>query len=253
MESEEQSTQASAPAGAFSRLVGAVVSPRKTFESIAQKPGWWLPVCLIIVVNLILAYGVVQHSHMSAVMQKQFETNPRFSQMTPQQRQHAADIAVRVAYVESYAGALLGTPIVLAILALVFLGAFNIIFGTKIGFGQSFAIGAYAFVPILLKDLLALVMFWAYPPGGGRLRSPSVSSLAAYLPAHSPAWLASVGGKLDVFIFWTIGLLAVGYAAASSKKVRFGGALAVVVVIWLVYVLAAAGLTAGLASMVPRP
>jgi hypothetical protein len=106
---------------------------------------------------------------------------------------------------------------------------------TKIGFGQSFAIGAYAFVPILLKDLLALVMFWAHPPGGGRLRSPSISSLAAYLPAHSPAWLASVGGNLDISIFWTIGLLAVGYAAASSKKVRFGSALAVVVIGWFTF------------------
>lgn len=250
---EEQGGQASTRDGSFSRLVGAVVSPRETFDSIARKPSWVLPVFLIIVVNLIVAFGLFHRGTMRAAMEKQFDASPMYAQLSPQQRKQNIDMALRFAPVAAYARAVLATPIVLAIVALILLGAFNIVFSTKIGFGQAFGIAAFAFVPILLRDFLSLGMVWGRPPGDANLKSLSMSSLNAYLPAHSPVWLASLGGHLDVFTFWTIGLMAVGFAAASSKKVRFGSALAVVVVLWLIYVLGSVGLSASLASMIPKP
>jgi hypothetical protein len=82
---------------------------------------------------------------------------------------------------------------------------------TKIGFGQSFAIGAYAFVPILLKDLLALVMFWAHPPGGG---VSEVHRFPAWPPTCPPTrrrgwrrsaatWTFPFSGQLDCSLLAT--------------------------------------------------
>ncbi len=255
---EEQGGPVAKRDNAFSRVVGAVVSPRETFQSVARKPGWVLPVLLLIVVNLIVGFSVIRTGALRAGMEKQMESNPAIAQMnaqlSPAQRQQNLDLRMRVAPVTTYAGAIVGTPIVLLIVAAVLLGAFNIVFGAGIRFGQSFAVSAYAAMPSLLGGLVSLVLLWVRPPGAVNLQSLSMSSLAAYLPHGAPLWLVSLGGHLDVFTFWTIGLLAVGYAAASSKKkVRFGSALAVVVVVWLIYVLGAVGLTASVASMLPRP
>ena len=67
------------------------------------------------------------------------------------------------------------------------------------------------------------------------------SNLGFLAPPDAKA-LHSLLGSLDVFSFWTMGLLAIGLAAAA--RIRKGQAAGVVVSLWLVYVLAKAGLAA---------
>lgn len=253
MATEGEVTQASSREGSFGRVVGVLVSPRATFESIARKPGWFLPVLLIVLVNLLVAFSVMHRGILRAAMEKQMESSPLSAQMTSQQRDQAAGMAMRLAPIERYVGAIVGTPVVLLIVAAVFLGAFNALFGADIRFAQSFAVSAFASVPSLLRGFASLALVWTRAPANVDLRSLSMSSLAAYLPASPPAWLVTLGAHLDVFTFWTLGLLAIGYAATSSKKARFGGALAVVLTIWVIYVLASVGLVVGAGALVPRP
>ena len=251
MASEGQGVPTSAREGAFSRLIGAVVSPQATFESIARKPGWLLPVVLLVVVNAVVAFSSIRRGYLSAYLEKQAESNPLTAGLTPQQRQPILATQMRVAPVTTYASAIVGTPVGLLIVAAVFLGAFRIGFGAEIKFVQSFSITAYAAVPSILEGLLTLAFLWARPPTGANPHTVAMSSVAAYLPAGAPLWLVSLGAKLDIFALWMLVLLAVGYAAASAKKARFGSALGVVLVVWVVYLLVTVGIVAGVSSLAP--
>jgi hypothetical protein len=251
MGSESQGIPTSARGGASSRLIGAVVSPQATFESIARRPGWLLPVLLLVVVNAAVAFSSIRRGYVSAYLEKQAESSPLTAGLTPQQRQLILATQLRVAPVSTYAFAIVGTPVGLLIVAAVFLGVFRIGFGAEIKFAQSFSITAYAAVPSILRGLVALAFLWARPPTGANPGTASMSSLAAYLPAGAPLWLVSLGVKLDIFALWTLVLLAVGYAAASAKKAPFGSALGVVLGIWVLYLLVTVGLVAGLRSLAP--
>ncbi len=252
MASEAQAVQTSARDGACSRLVGAIVSPRATFESIARKPGWLLPVLLLIVVNAAVGYSTFRTGYLRVSAEKQMEANPAFAGLTPEQRKQDVALGMRFAHVSAIAMPIIVTPIALLIIAVVFLGAFRVSFGAGIKFAQSFAVTAYAAVPSILKGLLNLAVIWARPPSSANvMRNLSFSSLAGYLPAHASPTLTILAGHIDLFTFWMLGLLAVGYAAASAKKARFGSALAVVLVVWAVFVLAHLGLAAIGSSFVP--
>lgn len=234
-----------------SRLIGAVVSPQATFESIARKPGWLLPVLLLVLVNAAVAFSSIRRGYMSAYLEKQAESNPLTAGLTPRQRQLVLATQTRVVPVTIYAFAVVGTPVGLLIVAAVFLSAFRVGFGADIKFAQSFSITAYAAVPLMLRGLVGLAFLWARPPTGANPDTVSMSSVAAYLPGGAPLWLVSLGSKLDMFTLWMLVLLAAGYAAVSAKKARLGSALAVVLVIWIAYLLATVGIAAGIRSLAP--
>ena len=51
-------------------------------------------------------------------------------------------------------------------------------------------------------------------------------------------------GAIDIFSFWDMILLAIGYCAAAPKKLSTGKAFAWIFSVWLIYVLIKVGLTA---------
>jgi Yip1 domain len=238
--------------GAWSRLIGVVVSPRATFESIGRKPSWLLSVLLIVLVNLAATYSQQRRGGLltaqRAAMEQQLKSNPAFSRMTPQQQEQQLKETRRldkgVITGAAYFGVLVGTPVVLLIIAAVLLGAFNVVFRAGIKYAQSLAVASYALVPFLVSSLVSLALIWIRPPGGVPAEGVSVASLATFLPSNAPLWLVGLARSLNAFDLWTLGLLAVGYAAVSLKRVRFGSALALVLSLWGIYLFVMVGLSA---------
>ncbi len=241
MDAEEQAAPGMVPDGAFRRVVGAIFSPRATFESIARKPTWLVPVLLLIALQLCLVASFTYRVGWRQTEEKAQASTSSFRQLTPQQQEQRLEIAIRWAPVAGALGAIIGVPLILVIVAAVSLGVFNVIFGTSIKFSQSFAINAYGGMPGGLRFLLALLIVWVRPPQGVDIQHLVMSNVAAFMPAGAPLWQTTLGSFLDVFALWGIVLMAVGYAAASEKKVRFGGALAVLVALWLAFMLVVAG------------
>jgi hypothetical protein len=247
MASEELNQQNAAETGAFARVIGALVSPRTTFDSIARKPSWLLPFLLLLAINLLLVFSFSHRIGWRSLIEKQLTNNSQFQQLTPAQQQERIARSVKMAPMLGYIGGTVGNIIVLLVIAGIFLAAFNVVFGSGIKFGQSFGIAAHAFMPGILKGLVGLAVVWLRPPEGVNLQNLVMSNVGAFLPAGVPLWLQTLGSALDLFVFWIIALLALGYAAASSsRKVTFGSALAVVVVIWLVFLLGWVGILAAI-------
>lgn len=245
MSNGERVPETAAGAGPMGRLVGALISPRQTFASIAAKPSWLWPVILLIALNVILTFSYGRRVGWRGFMEKQYANSSRFTALSPEQRAQALDRAVRVAPAFGYIGGTVGTGIVLVAIAGIFLGAFNIIFGTTIRFAASFGIVVHAFLPQVLRGLLGLVVVLTKPPEGVDLQNLVASNAGAFLPVGASPWLKVLAGSLDVFSFWTLALLAIGYSAASApKKLSVGSALAVVLALWIVYLAGVVGITA---------
>ncbi len=247
MANEEQNPEAAEEMGSFGRVVGAIVNPRPTFESIARKPSWLLPLLLLLAINLVLIFSFSHRIGWRSIIEKQLANNSQFQQLPPAVQQQRIARALELAPMLGYLGGTAGNVIVLLIIAGIFLAAFNIVFGSGIKFKQSLGITTHAFMPGILKGLIGLAVVWARPPEGVNLQNLVMSNVGAFLPAGLPLWLQTLCNSLDVFVFWMIALLAIGYAAASSsRKVKLGSALAVVVVIWLVFLLGWVGVLAAI-------
>lgn len=235
------------PAG-VGRVIGALLSPRVTFASIVEKPDWLLPLVLLMAIGFATVFSFGHRLGWTAIVTKQLASNSRFELLTTQQQAKAiargAALAPTVAYLETTAGAV----ILMLVIAAIFLAAFNIVFGAKIRFRQSFSIATYGFLPQGIKGILALVVLWARPPEGIDLQNLVMSNAGVFLSSGAAPWLRVLASSIDVFSFWTIALLAIGFAAAGAReKVSTKAALVLVVALWLVYLIVAVGFTAALA------
>jgi hypothetical protein len=245
MPNGEEARETTAGEGSAGRLVGALVHPQSTFASIAAKPSWLLPLILLIALNLALTFTYGRRVGWRGFMEKQYANNARLAELSPQQRAQAINRAVRIAPVAGYIGGTVGTIIILLAIAGLFLAAFNIIFGATIRFEASFGVVVHAFLPQALRGILGLVVVLTKPPEGMDLQNLVASNVGAFLPAGASQWLKVLAGSLDVFSFWTLALLAIGFSAASSpRKLSVGTALAVVLALWVVYLAGAVGFTA---------
>lgn len=247
MANEELNPETAVGTGSFGRVVGAIVSPRPTFDSIARKPTWLLPLLLLIAMNIVLIFSFSHRIGWRAIIEKQMANNSQFQQLPPAEQQMRIARGLKLAPVVGYIGGTVGNVIIILIIATIFLGAFNIVFGSGIKFKQSLGIATYAFMPGLLKGLIGLAVVWVRPPEGVNLQNLVMSNVGAFLPATAPLWLQTLCNSLDLFVFWIIALLALGYTAAgASRKLKFGTALAVVVTIWLVFLLGWVGVLAAI-------
>jgi hypothetical protein len=232
----------------FGRIFGVLFSPKPTFESIVQKPSWVLPLILILVVSLtvIFLFGqrVGWRSFMIRQDQQSARTQKQMEGMTAEQRQNMIDAQTKWAPIITYPAVVLGTFIYAVIIAAVLMLAFNLIYGTKIGFVPSLAIVSHSWVPGIIGGLLAILILFLKDPSTVDLEHLVASNGGAFLGDDSPKWMVTLLTAFDLFIFWNMILMAFGYSAADPKKISFGKALGTVVGVWLIYVIVKVGLVA---------
>jgi hypothetical protein len=73
------------------------------------------------------------------------------------------------------------------------------------------------------------------------------SNAGAFLSDDSPKWLLTLLTSFDIFVFWTMILMALGYSATDPKKLSFGKALTTIFIVWILYIAVKVGLTAAFA------
>jgi hypothetical protein len=73
------------------------------------------------------------------------------------------------------------------------------------------------------------------------LENPVATNLAAVLADDSAKWLVALLKSFDIFTFWTLILLAIGFAATNPKKLKGSKAFTIAFSIWAVYVVLRVG------------
>lgn len=228
-----------APAGMgeFSRITGVFFDPKKTFEDIAKRPTWLIPVLLLIIAGLAVSVTISQRVGWERIVQQSMDTSSRAQQMTPEQRQQAVAMGVKIASIMAYTGVVF-VPVIFVIMAGVLLGVASGIFSAGIRFKQVFAVVCYSSLTGLVSSVLTIVVLHLKNPDEVNVQNALAFNPAAFMDqATSSKFLYSLATSLDLISFWTILLMATGLKAAAGKKLTFGSAVFAVVLPWAVYVL----------------
>ncbi len=229
--------------GEFSRLTGVFFEPTKTFADIAERPRWLVPLVLLILASVVYMILFTQRVGWDGTIRQQMESNPRTAQMSPEQRERAITMGAKFASISAYAGPVVGIPVYDLIVAGVLLGIVAGLMSAPVKFKQVFAVVCYAGLPGVLVAALSIVVMFLKKPEDFNLRNPLAFNPGVFMdPQSSSKFLYSLATSLDLFVIWTILLIAVGLKAAAGKRLSFGGALFAVVLPWAAVILVKASL-----------
>lgn len=228
------------PINSWSRIVGVFFSPKPTFESIVRRPNWVLPVVLLTFASLAVCISINQRINWTDFISQQIEKSPRAAQLSPEQKQQQAAQGAKVAPYFTYV--FVAGPVVFTlIVALVMMGAYNLFAGAGVSYMTSMGIVAHAFLTSLVSSALFVLVLFLKPFGTVDLENPVATNVAAFLPDGVAPWLVKFCNSLDIFSFWTLILLGIGFAAANPKKLQGAKPFAIVFGVWAVYVLVRTG------------
>lgn len=241
-------TPAAPQVSSVGRIFGVIFSPKPTFESIVQRPTWILPLILLCLVSVTVIFVFSQRVGWRPFMERQNQTNARLQKqmesMTPDQREKMLETQTKYAAVFGYVGVVFGTFIGALLVAAVLLAAFNLIAGAKVGFTTSLGIVAHSWVPGIIVGLLGIFIIFLKDPSTVDIQHLVATNPGAFLSDDAPKWQESLLSSFDLFVFWYIILMSIGYSATNPKKISFGKAFGTVVGVWLFYVIVKVGFAA---------
>ncbi len=161
--------------------------------------------------------------------------------VSDEQVQSIVERQQKFAPVFGYAGAVLVPVLITLLVAVVYWGAFRA-FGWDTSYHQALGATSHSFLPGVLGALLLLPLVARQERVDPAAMGDLLRSNLGFLAAPDAKALHSLLGALDIFSFWSLALLTIGFAAAA--KIRRGQAAGVIVTLWAVYVLGKAGFAA---------
>lgn len=223
----------------FGRLIGALVSPTRTFEAIARRPTWVVPLVVLMLLGIGASLLVFQHVDMAEVIAR--DTERQGQELTDEQIEKFAGVAEKF----GIGCVVVAPPVGYLLFALVLMVAFKVI-GGEIGFPASFSVTLHAMMPWAVASILTIpVALGTETFSYEQVKSSTfiASSAAAFAPEGTGPTLLALLASLDLFSLWTLALLVIGFSVAA--KVSKGKAAVTVIALWVVYV----GFKVGMAAL----
>jgi hypothetical protein len=216
----------------FGRLLGALVSPVKTFRSLAERPGFLLAMLVVAFVPLIPALLVLPKVDWEDVAREQIEASG--VDVPAEQMEQQVEITKKIGPIATYT-APFSMSLMLLFIALVMWGAFTLA-GGQPGYKRSLAVTAHAFLPFVVSQLLTIPIVLGMDSVGFedvKTGSYLMSNLGAFAGDSTGPVAMALLSSLDVFTIWTLILLAVGFRFAAGVKATT--AAFTVFGLWLVF------------------
>ena len=234
-----------APQSFVSRLVGVFFSPGETFADIVRKPDFLAPMVLGILATVAFSEIMLSHIGIERIIRFQIANSSRGASMTPDQIDQAVSQGAKIGAIFTHVIGVVAVPVILLVVAAVGFGIVNVVFGAKAKFGTAFAVTAYANLVGVLGGLVGIAVMLFGDPDHFNPAAPVPTALAYFMDqAHTSKALFSLGASLDLFTFWFMGILGVGFSAVTGGKAKSLSVFFAFLVIWAVYVLAKVGLAA---------
>ena len=227
--------------GPLGRITGAFFNPKPTFSDIAQRPSWFAPMVVLLLISIGLSVALAQRTNWVEVSKEQIAKNKfasrQIDNLSDEQKARAYEQAAGRSKVIRYVRGFIGWPLLLLISSGVYLGAFKLLGGARTNYATAFAITTFAHLPIGLKELIAIPVTLLKDPAAIDPENFLASNPAAILGNDLPAWQMVPLAFLDVFGIWALVLTAVGFSAADPKKLPFGKSLGIVFGVWFAFML----------------
>jgi Yip1-like protein len=224
----------------FGRLIGVLVAPVRTFQSIAQRPTWLVALLVLVALGTTVGVLAFQKVDIEAAVRAQIEERSG-GDASAEQVERATEVMGKFGWVIALFGGLVFAPLAYLAVALVFWVVFKLL-GSDLAFPASFSVTLHGLMPGAVGALLAIpVVIGAEEIDLQDLQSGNLllTNLGALAPEGSGAALRSLLSSLDLFSLWSLVLLAVGYAIVG--RVSRATAAWTVTALWILYVLCKAG------------
>jgi hypothetical protein len=220
----------------IARIIGVFATPGETLPEIARRPDILVPLAILLVISLFGGIVMAQKVDFASVAREATAGQPT-RDMSPKQleaQETARHWMVAIWRVSAYCAPVF-SAISLVILAAILLAAFKLM-GGEGEFLQALSVTIYAWYPLLIKGVLALIVLISRKTITLHdIENPVMSNLAFLVNAKQHPIAAAFLGNFDLFSLWTMVLLIIGFAAISGFS-RAKSA-AIVISLWSVKVL----------------
>jgi hypothetical protein len=192
-----------------------ILAPSPTFARLKDKPRPFIPLVVLVLVTLALSYWYVATLDFSWFREHMVAAR---GVTNPEERAAIEHfLTPKTMMWTSGAGAVLGTPVLCALVAVYYLLAGKAL-GTGIGYGKWFGFAVWTSIPRLLTVPLSALQIMT---SGGRLAPEdmnmvSLNYLLLHLPMSSP-WFG-LATNLDLPSLWSMALAFVGLKAWTGRS-----------------------------------
>src|SRR5664279_2854733 len=230
------------PLTEMERVVDTFVAPSKTFTDIRRNASWWVPWLVMSIFGLAMVFVVDKKLGMDTAYENQLRLSPKqmdkYEQAPPDQKATQLRIGGTITRYFAYGSPLL-TIIAAAVFAGVLMATFNFGFGAEVKFKQAIAISMYAFLPSILKTLIATAVVGFGAAESFTFQNQVASNLGGLVDPTTSHFLYAVLVAIDAFTIWTLILTGIGYSCVT--RVKRGTCMGVVFGWWIVVTLVGAG------------
>jgi len=230
-----------APVNHFARLTGIFFSPKETFADIAARPTWIVPTIVLVLFTIIACVSLNQRMDWRQFMTQQIEHDSRSADLSAEQKEQRIEAGAKYAPIFTYVFGIPAPLVLVLLVAGVLLGIYNLTAGANLNYSTALGIVSHAYLPTVVSTVLFLLVLFLKPPGTFNLDNPVATNLGVLVPEDAPKWLMKLGMSIDIFSFWILMLIAVGFAATNPKKLPFSKSLTIAGVSWAIFVLVRVG------------
>ena len=227
--------------GAAARLVGAFISPGRTFAELATSPTFVLALLVMVVLAFAGHFVITPRIDFEATLRTEIADNPQVAERLPEDR--IAETAATQANAAKIWGYTI--PVTVPVMMLVIAGVYFLglkVVGSTAEFRPVFSGVLHATLPssAVAGLLLSVVASRRGSFAAQELESMLKSNVGAFLDPETPEFFMTLARSIDVFNVWLWILLALALAAVG--KVSRGTAAGLVAVVWGLWVIGKAAL-----------
>jgi Yip1 domain len=217
-------------------------APGEAFGKVLKRPAFVAPLLLVVALNLGFTAVWLQKVDLEAFMKARLAESPRTANLSSEQRAEIVAQQTKVVPIFAWLGPLF-VVLVAVIIAGTLVFVFRFFYASEVTFRQGLALTTWASAAtsIVAVPLLLLTLYlkddWTLNPQDVLQANPSLFVERGSISTFLFTLLTS----LDLFSFWLIAMLAVGFGLAARRP--FGSAVWGVAIPWALYVLGKAALS----------
>ena len=202
--------------GAFRALGMIVVAPAETARRLAVERYWVLALLVAAVVSFVTTSVNISRVDIATEMRERLAAQDPHA--TEEDLRTGVEMARGLAKLGGFmSGAI--TPVTILVIAGVLLAAHMGAGGTA-RFSQALSATTHAWVPQSIKSILVMSLMLSTKHVKASTAQTILRSNLGFLAGTGHRTAFTLLSAIDVFDFWTIGLLAAGFAAASRVSFR---------------------------------
>jgi hypothetical protein len=235
-----------APADSFfSRALGVFISPGRAFESIVRRQDFLVPLIIAMVAAFVLGEAMIERIGPEQMVRRSLELSGRAARMSDQQLDVTAHRAAGFTALAGRLAGPIGIPIYLLVIAGVGLFIANLLFSASVNFNTAFSVVCYASLVLQVAVVLGLVMVFMVDPAQFNPGNFVPTTVGFFLdPREVSKPLYVLASSFDIFRVWFIALCSIGLSVATGRRVSTLKIFLTFLGIWIVIVLAHAGVSA---------